>query len=47
VSIGVLEEIQVGKEKLFIHPKLMQLLSRDSNEFKRYADERAKMKSPE
>lgn len=38
VSIGVLEEIQVGKEKLFIHPKLMQLLSRDSNEFKRYAD---------
>jgi predicted transcriptional regulator len=38
VTIGVLEEIQVGKEKRFIHPKLMQLLSRDSNEFKRYAD---------
>jgi Fic family protein len=37
VTIGVLEEVQVGKEKLFIHPKLMQLLSRDSNEFKRYA----------
>ncbi|EJN29206.1 hypothetical protein PMI35_02713 [Pseudomonas sp. GM78] len=36
VTIGVLEEIQVGKEKLFIHPKLMQLLSRASNEFKRY-----------
>lgn len=31
VSIHVLREIQVGKEKIFIHPKLMQLLSRDSN----------------
>ncbi len=37
VAIGVLEEVQVGKEKLFIHPKLMQLLVRDSNEFRRYA----------
>jgi hypothetical protein len=36
VAIGVLEEIQVGKEKLFIHPKLMQLLIRDNNEFKHY-----------
>ncbi|MNY12378.1 Adenosine monophosphate-protein transferase SoFic [compost metagenome] len=36
VEIGVLEEIQVGKEKLFIHPKLMQLLIRDSNEFRHY-----------
>lgn len=32
VGIGVLREIQVGREKLFIHPKLMQLLIRDSNE---------------
>lgn len=30
-EVGVLEERQVGKEKLFIHPKLVQLLSRDSN----------------
>jgi len=37
VAIGVLEEVQIGKEKLFIHPKLMQLLIRDSNEFRRYA----------
>lgn len=37
VAIGVLQEVQVGKEKLFIHPKLMQLLIRDSNEFKPYA----------
>ena len=35
--LGVLKEIQVGKEKLFIHPKLMQLLTRDSNEFAPYA----------
>jgi Fic family protein len=35
-ALGVLREIQVGKEKLFIHPKLMQLLSRDSNEFAPY-----------
>jgi hypothetical protein len=26
-----------GKEKLFIHPKLMQLLSRDNNQFQPYA----------
>lgn len=31
VSIGVLHEAQVGKEKLFIHPRLMQLLIRDDN----------------
>ena len=34
---GVLREMQVGKEKLFIHPKLMQLLSRDENKFQAYA----------
>lgn len=37
VAIGVLQEVQVGKEKLFIHPKLMQLLTRDSSEFRPYA----------
>lgn len=36
VSIGVLEEQAFGKEKLFVHPKLMLLLTRDSNEFQRY-----------
>ena len=36
VSIGVLQEVQVGKEKLFIHPKLMQLLTRDDNNFTPY-----------
>jgi Fic family protein len=36
VALGVLREMTYGKEKLFIHPKLMQLLSRDSNEFQFY-----------
>lgn len=33
VAIGVLSEVNAGKEKLFIHPRLMQLLTRDSNQF--------------
>ena len=36
VEIGVLVEVPVTKEKIFVHPKLMQLLTRDSNDFKRY-----------
>ncbi|MGJ7510446.1 protein adenylyltransferase Fic [Variovorax sp. GT1P44] len=36
VGVGVLREAQAGKEKLFIHPKLMQLLMRDGNEFAKY-----------
>lgn len=36
-AIGVLEERAVGKEKLFVHPKLMNLLTRDSNAFKAYS----------
>ncbi len=35
-GIGILREVAVGREKLFIHPKLMQLLSRDSNQFDVY-----------
>ena len=31
VEVGVLEERTVGREKLFIHPKLMNLLTRDDN----------------
>ena len=37
VRIGVLEEKTVGREKLFIHPKLMRLLTREANEFANYA----------
>lgn len=35
-EIGVLNEIQVGKEKLFVHPKLIQLMTLDNNEITRY-----------
>ena len=31
-EIGVLNEVQVGKEKLFVHPKLIQLMTSDNNE---------------
>lgn len=37
VNIGVLEEKPVGRDKLFVHPKLLQLLTRDSNKFVSYA----------
>ncbi len=36
VKVGVLEERSVGREKLFIHPKLMELLTREPNEFAPY-----------
>ena len=36
-ALGVLRAMPFGKEKLFIHPKLMQLLSRDNNQFQPYA----------
>ncbi len=36
-DIGVLTEAGMGKEKLFIHPKLMQLLTHDDNGFSPYA----------
>lgn len=37
VKIGVLEESVSGREKLFIHPKLMRLLTRDSNSVAPYS----------
>lgn len=36
IAIGVLQEVPLGKEKLFVHPKLMSLLRQDANEFKLY-----------
>ncbi len=36
VEIGVLNEVDVSKEKLFTHPKLMQLLTKDSNTYTPY-----------
>ena len=38
VSIGVLREAKVGKEKLFIHPRLLQLLASDANDMPSYAE---------
>jgi len=35
-EIGVLQEEKSGREKIFIHPKFMQLLSHDEHEFKNY-----------
>jgi len=35
-DLGVLREMPFGKEKLFIHPKLMQLLGQDHNGFQAY-----------
>jgi Fic family protein len=35
-SIGVLVEQPFGREKLFVHPKLMNLLTRDGNSFDPY-----------
>jgi hypothetical protein len=36
VDAGVLHEEAVGRDKLFVHGKLLQLLTRDSNEFEPY-----------
>ncbi len=35
-EIGVLEEVQSGKEKLFVHPKFVTLMTKDSNQFSCY-----------
>jgi len=37
VEVGVLEERTVGRDKLFIHPKLMHLLTRDNNTVAAYS----------
>lgn len=34
---GVLNEITAGKEKLFVHPKLIALITQDNNQFSSYA----------
>ena len=36
-EIGVLEEMTLGREKLFLHPKFLALLVRDDNTFAEYA----------
>lgn len=41
VKIGVLSETQVGREKLFIHLRLMKLLIRNSNKWRPFGDSNA------
>lgn len=36
VGIGVLKEIQAGKEKLFVNPKLVALMTQDDNQIESY-----------
>ena len=36
-DLGVLRAMPFGKEKLFIHPRLLQLLGQDRNEIQAYA----------
>ena len=38
-DIGVLEEHKVGREKLFLHPKFLDLLTQDKNEFNPYGSD--------
>lgn len=35
-EIGILQEVAAGREKLFLHPKLLQLLTRDGNRITPY-----------
>lgn len=37
VDAKVLAEIDLGRGKIFVHPKLMQLLKNDTNDFTLYA----------
>lgn len=36
-AIGLLREQQMGRDKLFVHPKLLQLLTQDTNSFSPYS----------
>ena len=44
VELGVLREMQYGKEKLFIHAKLMQLLGRDQDQPRKVWSEKSQTK---
>ena len=39
-ATGVLREQAFGKEKFFVHPRLMNLLTRDNNAFEPYPKNR-------
>ncbi|CAN5719547.1 hypothetical protein BH11PSE7_BH11PSE7_03590 [soil metagenome] len=42
---GVLRDMQAGEEKLFIHPRLMQLLGQNGNKFAPYPQQFAALQS--
>ncbi len=37
VDLGILSEMTVGRDKLFVHPKLLRLLTTNSNTFRTYS----------
>ena len=37
-SIGVIEERRVGRERLFLHPKLFTLVTQEGNDYRKYAE---------
>tara|TARA_R110000868_G_scaffold44697_1_gene149008 strand:- start:161 stop:514 length:354 start_codon:yes stop_codon:yes gene_type:complete len=37
-NIGVLEERQVGRERLFLHPKLFTLVTQEGNDYQEYTE---------
>lgn len=39
VTIGVLSEVKLGRERLFMHQKLLELLSKETNDFKPYPEQ--------
>jgi len=41
VDAGVMLQVQVGREKLFLHPRLLNLLTRDSNDIVPFIAQRA------
>jgi Fic family protein len=42
VKVGVLQERIVGREKLFVHPRLLTLLTREESEFRHYAQKKSR-----
>jgi len=40
-AIGVLNEYKLGRNKFFIHPKFINLLMNEENEFENYGEQKA------
>jgi hypothetical protein len=39
LGIGVLDEKAVGRERVFVNPKLLKLLTEEANDFEPYSEE--------